>query len=240
MDNRLLCRVLQAQVSAGLRADIAVTGVSMLPALREGDTVTLAACPEYEIGDILVYSYEEDGLLIHRLLFQKGGRYYCKGDNAFRLESVGRDQVIGRVTAVNGRPMEPCPERLVMLSLQVSRAFRECGYDVEKTKQTDSYRFYQKTILNNEVIGMIYRKNEAMEYIQADAASLAVFDPQSGDTHFFDETGIDILSCLQEPCGLEELLERLCRIYDASPDEIRVDVEEFLQQTVGKRVVEIL
>ena len=76
---------------------------------------------------------------------------------------------------------------------------------------------------------MIYQKNKDLEYIQSDETSLAVFDPETQDTHFFDEVGIDILNALEEPCDLQMLLQKLCTIYDASPDEIRGDVEEFLK-----------
>lgn len=85
---------------------------------------------------------------------------------------------------------------------------------------------------------MAFRKNKNMDYIQTDETSLAVFDPESGDTHFFDEIGIDILSLLDEPCDLETLLQKLCGIYDATPDDIRADVEEFLAETISKKVVE--
>ena len=84
---------------------------------------------------------------------------------------------------------------------------------------------------------MLYHKNTNMDYIPSDETSLAVFDPDTGDTHFFDETGIDILSCLENPCNLETLLERLCDIYDATPDDIREDVIEFLDDVVAKKVV---
>jgi len=39
---------------------------------------------------------------------------------------------------------------------------------------------------------------------------------------------------------LDMLLQKLCAIYEVSPDEIREDVEEFLQDTVAKRIVEVL
>lgn len=64
---------------------------------------------------------------------------------------------------------------------------------------------------------MKYVKNTKMDFIQTDDTSLTVYDPESGDTHFFDETGTDILSFLSEPCGLEELLEKLCGVYEAVP-----------------------
>ena len=80
-------------------------------------------------------------------------------------------------------------------------------------------------------------KNTKMDFIQTDDTSLAVYDPESGDTHFFDETGTDILSFLSEPCGLEELLEKLCGVYEAVPGDIRGDVEEFLREVMEKGVV---
>lgn len=84
---------------------------------------------------------------------------------------------------------------------------------------------------------MTYQKNKDMDYISADETSLAVFDAESGDTHFFDETGVDILNCLDAPITLEELLDKLCEIYDASPSDIRADVEEFIAECIVKRVV---
>ena len=84
---------------------------------------------------------------------------------------------------------------------------------------------------------MKYVKNKKMDFIQTDDTSLAVYDPESGDTHFFDETGTDILSFLSEPCGLEELLEKLCGVYEAVPGDIRGDVEEFLREVMEKGVV---
>lgn len=87
---------------------------------------------------------------------------------------------------------------------------------------------------------MKYKTNEAMDYIQTDETSLAVFDPETGDTHFFDETGIDILNLLKEPCDLEQLLSSLSELYNVTPDEIQADVEEFLADTTEKKVVEVL
>ena len=87
---------------------------------------------------------------------------------------------------------------------------------------------------------MIYKKNEAMDYIPTDEASLAVFDPESGNTHFFDETATDILNSLEPPCDLDTLLSRLCKIYEAAPEDIKSDVVAFLTECIAKKVVEVL
>ena len=84
---------------------------------------------------------------------------------------------------------------------------------------------------------MIYTKNKDMDYIPTDDTTVAIFDPDSGDTLFLDETATDILNALEDPCDLETLLVRLCEIYYALPDDIRGDVKEFLADLIEKKVI---
>jgi len=84
---------------------------------------------------------------------------------------------------------------------------------------------------------MKYCKNPNMDYILADETSMAVFDPDTENTYFFDEIGIDILNILNDPCDLQTLLDSLCQIYDVLPAEIQTDVEEFLADVISKMVV---
>ncbi len=237
MESDLLNRVLFTQLSKGLDVTISVTGISMEPTLREGDTVTVKKADSYDTGDILVFLYKNDELLIHRLLKVKNGRYYCKGDNALRLEDVPHERIAGKAVLKNGDEILPPSETLIKLSYLVNRYFRKSGYNAEETKNSGIYRFYKKYITKEEDHTMTYKTNDNMDYISADETSLAVFDPESGDTHFFDEVAIDILNCLKEPCTMEALLEKLCEIYDATPDDIRNDVEEFLAECISKKVV---
>ena len=240
IDNTLLLKLLFAHTNSGKEIDISVVGVSMSPTLYENDVISVKKFPDYDIGDILVFKYKSGELLVHRLLKKDKNRYFCKGDNSFRLEDVEISDIAGKVTKINKAGAEPCSKRLIALSYLVNRAFVKCRYGIDKTKATTVYKLYEKTILRKEENIMIYKKNENMDYIQTDETSLAVFDPETGDTHFFDETGIDILNILSEPCDLELLLTKLCEIYDVTADEIRADIEEFLAETVEKKVVEIL
>lgn len=240
MDSALLNRLLFAQTASGKEVDISVVGVSMNPTFYENDTITVKKFDDYEIGDVLVFTYKSGELLVHRLLDKKDGLYFCKGDNSFRLEDILKDQIAGKVIRLNLRPLAPCSKQLITLSYQVNRAFVNCRYDIDKTKQTKIYQLYEKTFLKERDTIMKYKTNEAMDYIQTDETSLAVFDPETGDTHFFDETGIDILNLLKEPCDLEQLLSKLSELYNVTPDEIQADVEEFLADTTGKKVVEVL
>lgn len=236
MNNELWQKILFANLRAGRQMTIEVMGVSMEPTMRAGDRVTLCRAEKYALGDILVFCYKGE-LLVHRLLKEENGRYFCKGDNAFRLEDVTEEQIAGKVTLCNGQAPSPFSPAEIALSYLVNRAFRKCGYDVEKAKQSGIYRFYHQTIQKAEDNTMKYKKNENMDYIPSDETSLAVFDPESGDTHFFDETGIDILNCLEPPCNLDTLVTKLCEIYDAPSQVIREDVKEFLAELVAKKVV---
>ena len=240
MDNLLMNKLLFAQTRSGKEVDISVVGVSMNPTFYENDRITVKKFDDYDVGDILVFTYKNGELLVHRLLKKSGGTYFCKGDNAFRLEDITKDQIAGKVILRKKTPVEPCSKRLLTLSYLVNRAFVKCRYDIDKTKETEIFKLYQKIILRKEETNMLYKKNEKMDYIQTDETSLAVFDPDTGDTHFFDETGIDILNLLSDPCDLETLLAKLCGIYDAQPADIKADVEDFLADTVEKKVVETL
>ena len=87
---------------------------------------------------------------------------------------------------------------------------------------------------------MYYKQNDHFDFIIADNTSLAVFAPDTGAVHFFDETGIDILNILSVPHTLQELLDKLCEVYTVEPATIFKDVEEFLAEAVSKRVICIL
>lgn len=239
MDSKLITKLLPSIIKSKGQANITVKGVSMNPTLFEGDTVTIVKFDEYKIGDILVFDYKNEGILIHRLL-KLEGRYFCKGDNAFRLEDIGYAQIIGKAVLVNNTVLPAWNKWKNNLSYAVNREFVRLRYDIQRTIKTDIYRLYSALILGKEETKMNYRKTDKMDFILSDETSLAVFDANSGNTYFFDETGIDILNCIDVPCDIDKLLEKLCKIYFAKPEDIRPDVEEFLADTVTKGIVEIV
>lgn len=180
-----------------------------------------------------------EGILIHRLL-KYDGRYFCKGDNAFRLEDIEYNQIIGKAVLVNNTTIQPWDDCKVRLSYSLNREFVKLRYNMDKIKKSNIYRIYSVLILRKEENKMDYKKTDKMDFILSDETSLAVFDPESGNTYFFDETGIDILNCLDVPCDIQTLLEKLCNIYSVTPEDIRSDLEEFLADTVTKGIVEII
>ena len=84
---------------------------------------------------------------------------------------------------------------------------------------------------------MTVKKNKEMEYIQVDEKSLVIYDPDSGDTHFIDETGQSILNLIEEEITDDALVQTLSQMYVSEGDEIRHDVEAFLKELIEKKVI---
>ena len=92
---------------------VSVHGISMNPTLWQGDEVLVQRFSSYTPGDILVYDYGKEGLLIHCFLYLKHGLYHCRGDNTVRIERIAHKRIIGKVLSFSdGRPLPACPEHI--------------------------------------------------------------------------------------------------------------------------------
>lgn len=56
----------------------------MLPTLHKGDLITIPKDERYSVGDIVLYPYNNEGYLIHRVIAieDEGNIFICRGDNA--------------------------------------------------------------------------------------------------------------------------------------------------------------
>lgn len=89
---------------------VEVHGISMNPTLYEGDHVLVQRREAYEIGDILVYDYGDEGLLIHRYIHLEHSLYHCRGDNTIRIERISAKRILGKVISfADGRPVPGYP-----------------------------------------------------------------------------------------------------------------------------------
>ena len=120
----------------------------MSPTLTEKDVVCISKNEKYHIGDILVFDYKEEGLLVHRLLAIRDG-YVCKGDNAFRLEKVNQGCVLGKVISINGADVEKWSLWKCILSYRIGKTFLK-HKNVVAVKKTLIYRFYSLVVLKNK------------------------------------------------------------------------------------------
>jgi PqqD family protein of HPr-rel-A system len=84
---------------------------------------------------------------------------------------------------------------------------------------------------------MNYMKNEKMEYMSLDGGEEIVFDPESGNTHFLDQVGTDIINILDKPKSIESIIDELSKMYEADKLEMESDVKEFMSNLLEKQVV---
>ena len=124
--------------------ELSVDGISMLPILHPGESIKVCAKDEYTVGDILVFFYKDDSLLAHRLLKVENGRYFCKGDNAFRLEDIEKSNIVGAVMLDNDVNNTP---DFIAASYSISRVFRKMAYNSEKVKLSAEYAEYARNYL---------------------------------------------------------------------------------------------
>lgn len=92
------------------RFSLELRGLSMAPFFREGQTVTVDCAPGEAIatGDVIVF--EAPGrLCAHRVLARRNRDgepcYVQKGDNQLTRSIVAHGEVLGKVVAVDGRPL---------------------------------------------------------------------------------------------------------------------------------------
>ena len=207
MESRFITKILPLLIKSKGAVSIIVKGHSMFPLLKDGDNVTICISNEYYVGDILLFVYKNDELLLHRLV-NKSNRYYCKGDNAFRLEDINKDQIIGKLTHVNGAKIEKWASWKTALSFKISRIFFRNRYDLQKTKNTYIYRFYEHIILNNSK-DIIYKKNTNVDFIQSERDVLTVFNPARNETFIIDDIGTSIINIVSDGCTIDGIVNRI-------------------------------
>lgn len=211
--------------------ELTVTGISMMPVLHNGDTISVCRKEHYAPGDILVFVYKQDEVIVHRLLKIEKDRYYCKGDNSFRLEDISAEQIAGAVLL----PDDPHRgARFLEASYQINRIFRRCGYSKDLTIQTKEYRLYRQTYLE---AAMHYEKNPDMDFIEIDEDNLAVHDTVSGNVFYFSGTSKFILDSIENLIEKDALITQLCDTFEATADEIIDDTLGFLSEMIDLKVV---
>ena len=92
--------VLIDNIKQGNEGIIPIKGISMEPTLYEGDVLVVKTFSSYSVGDIIVFKYFSEGILVHRIIDIEGSVFFCKGDNAKRIEIIMKRQIIGKVIKV--------------------------------------------------------------------------------------------------------------------------------------------
>lgn len=125
----------------------------MFPVIYESDELIISREDFYNIGYVIVFFFNRQ-LIVHRLLRQKNDFYYCKGDNAFRLETIRKCNILGKVIKVIRNNVEVSLKQMdktfVDMSYRISRIFFRNFFDIEKTKSSNIYKEYYKKYLSLE------------------------------------------------------------------------------------------
>lgn len=195
---------------------ICIIGESMRPALNENDVVEVTNSATYDLGDILVFSYKGE-LLIHRLLKVDNEYYYCKGDNAFRVENISPEAIIGKVVKLNGKNLPSASLHFLKLSYLMHKEFRLCGYNAVKITQTPIYKFYKQIIEEKIDSTLKYQRSGFFNsnFEQLSATSYSQLCNRIGSS----EVEIMILNGLTEAKTMHEIFEDMkskmyCGSYD--------------------------
>jgi hypothetical protein len=144
-------KILKFELKCQGSIELTVNGISMLPALLPDDKINIETNSNYKLGDILVFFYGGSGLIVHRLLLQRKGRFFLKGDNSFALEETTGDSILGKVASIqrdNRRFIPPLVDKgFITSSLEISSEFIKCGYNAEKVMQTRKYLVFANSYL---------------------------------------------------------------------------------------------
>lgn len=151
MDYEKYLMIVGVRAKKGTPFKIRVRGTSMTPIIKDGDIATIQKSDKYSVGDVLLYPFGNEGLLLHRLLKINGSRYYCKGDNSFRLEEVMCSGIFGKVIAVTRKSVTFCLPTVLAEFLEMSYSvyceFTKHDNSVRKTKLTEVYKNYEQKFL---------------------------------------------------------------------------------------------
>ena len=127
--------------------EVVVMGDSMYPVIHQQDVAIVEAVGEYNVGDIIVYQYEGE-MLVHRIIKKTATTYFCKGDNAFRLEKIEDTDVVGKVCKLfrSGKriPLLKVNNQFIEMSYKIHMLYLKNKFDKNIVKGTKIYKNYIK------------------------------------------------------------------------------------------------
>lgn len=94
-----IAELIDLQLAHGNRANLIVTGSSMLPMLHHRrDSVVLAPVGDAaKKGEVILYRRSNGKYILHRVIGLTDGGYICSGDNQAVREFVTREQILAVV-----------------------------------------------------------------------------------------------------------------------------------------------
>lgn len=143
-------KILKKSIDNNGSVNIKVDGISMYPTLKKGDIVSVSNQDKYNVGEIVVYNFYDEGVLVHRILKSQNDEYYCKGDNAYRLEHINKKDIIGKVNFINDSIVQIWPQWKIKLSYDINRIYHNSKFDIKFTKNSETFKLYQALVLSGD------------------------------------------------------------------------------------------
>ena len=143
--------ILNLHMKIGEPFQIKLHGVSMQPVLRNGDFIRIHPTKQLNKGDIVLFSYRNEGEIVHRIISITEANFFCKGDNAFRIEEVPHGCIVGKVVGrYDGYRWSSCDFRfrlittlVCFLSRKIHQQSIEANWIVSRVKKRLPYKLLQ-------------------------------------------------------------------------------------------------
>ena len=129
----------------GKSMPLTICGNSMSPLLKSGDQIAVKPQKVYQVGDIVVFFYDQV-LLVHRIVQMQNGSIVCKGDNSFRLENISIEDMIGKAVAQNGKCLPEFPATLLEQSLAIGQLYQTGHMKIAAIREQPLYAEYQMAL----------------------------------------------------------------------------------------------
>lgn len=102
IDNEQCINLLKEELNKKGELQLTVHGDSMLPLLKDGDTIKIEKYNEYKVGDVVAYFVKVDNelkIVIHRIVLKRKEYLLTKGDNNNFIDKikVKNDLILGVV-----------------------------------------------------------------------------------------------------------------------------------------------
>lgn len=92
-----LAELLKLQLEQGGRAELTVTGSSMMPMLQGRRDKVILVPGQAKKNDVALYRRDDGKYILHRIVGQQGDMLVCAGDNQWETELIRPDQVMAVV-----------------------------------------------------------------------------------------------------------------------------------------------
>jgi signal peptidase I len=105
-----------------------INGNSMKPSLFPGDTVKIAACHDYRVGDIVLYE-SETRLIVHRIMDMRGELVVTKGDHNQGLDyAIKKSAILGKIVEplIGNDPQTPQKRAMLAFNFWEEAMYNEC------------------------------------------------------------------------------------------------------------------